>query len=291
MTAKSTRQKTKDTAPTDGAHRALAHDRPLDESRKSSHTILEQLVQTAEEELRWPAPAILLSGLAAGLDIGWGPFAMAVNLTLTEGVLSRPVQALLTASFYAIGFVFVVLGRSIMFTEQTTSAVLPVLVRRASIVQLLRLWVLVLAANVVGGALFAAAAVVMGPALGVVEPSAFGELARPLVDQSIPVMVLSAVAAGWLMGLLVWLSTAARETTSQIIVIWLVALVIGLGKLHHSVAGSIEVLMGVFAGQGAIGSDFGRFMLWVPLGNIIGGVLFVALLKFGSVQQSVEKPA
>jgi formate/nitrite transporter FocA (FNT family) len=291
VSAKSTRQTTKDTPPTDGAHRALAHDRPLDESRKSSHTILEQLVQTAEEELRWPAPAILLSGLAAGLDIGWGPFAMAVNLTLTEGVLSRPVQALLTASFYAIGFVFVVLGRSIMFTEQTTSAVLPVLARRASTVQLLRLWVLVLAANIVGGALFAAAAVVMGPALGVVEPSAFGELARPLVDQSIPVMVLSAVAAGWLMGLLVWLSTAARETTSQIIVIWLVALVIGLGKLHHSVAGSIEVLMGVFAGQGAVGSDFGRFMLWVPLGNIIGGVLFVALLKFGSVQQSVEKPA
>ena len=290
MSADSTRQKRKETPPTEEAHRQLAHDRPQDESRKSSHTILEQLVQNAEEELQWPASAIFLSGLAAGLDIGWGPFAMAVNLTLTEGVLSRPVQALLTASFYAIGFVFVVLGRSIMFTEQTTSAVLPLLVRRASIGQLLRLWVLVLVANVFGGALFAAAAVVMGPALGVVEPSAYGELARPLIEQPARVIVLSAVAAGWLMGLLVWLSTAARETASQIIVIWLVALVIGLGKLHHSVAGSIEVLMGVFAGQ-ATSSDFGRFMLWVPVGNAIGGVLFVALLKFGSVQQSVEKHA
>jgi formate/nitrite transporter FocA (FNT family) len=291
VSAEGSRQRRKEPPPTDEAHRRLAHDRPHDESRKSSHTILEQLVQNAEEELEWPVSALLLSGLAAGLDIGWGPFAMAVNLTLTEGVLSPPVRALLTASFYAIGFVFVVLGRSIMFTEQTTSAVLPVLVRRASIGQLVRLWLIVLAANIVGGAMFSAAAVVMGPALGVVEPSAFGELARPLVDKPAHVMVLSAVAAGWLMGLLIWLSTAARETMSQIIVIWLVALVIGLGKLHHSVAGSIEVLMGVFSGQGARASDFGRFMLWVPVGNAIGGVLFVALLKFGSVQQSVEEHA
>ena len=49
------------------------------------------------------------------------------------------------------------LGRSALFTEQSTSAVLPVLAGRASLVQLARLWILVLIGNVVGGALFVAA--------------------------------------------------------------------------------------------------------------------------------------
>ena len=41
---------------------------------------------------------------------------------------------------YAVGFIFVVLGRSELFTEQTTLAVLPVLNGRASVASLLRGW-------------------------------------------------------------------------------------------------------------------------------------------------------
>ena len=45
--------------------------------------------------------------------------------------------------------------------------------------------------------------------------------------------------------------------------------------------GSVEVLAGVFAGQGATPSDYGRFLLWATLGNAIGGPLFVAIIKYG----------
>ena len=54
---------------------------------------------------------------------------MAVMRTLTEGALAEPVVELLVANMYAVGFIFVVLGRSELFTEQTTLAVLPVLNR------------------------------------------------------------------------------------------------------------------------------------------------------------------
>ena len=62
--------------PSDEEHRTLRRDHPLEESRKSYHTILEQQIEEAEEELDRPSMALLLSGLAAGLDLGFGPFAM-----------------------------------------------------------------------------------------------------------------------------------------------------------------------------------------------------------------------
>ena len=31
-------------------------------------------------------------------------------------------------------------------------------------------------------------------------------------------------------------------------------------------------------------ADFGKFLLWATLGNILGGVFFVALLKFGHIR-------
>jgi formate/nitrite transporter FocA (FNT family) len=274
--------------PSDEEHRTLRRDHPLEESRKSYHTILEQQIEEAEEELDRPSMALLLSGLAAGLDLGFGPFAMAVNSTLTKEVFARPVQELLNANLYAVGFIFVVLGRSALFTEHTTTAVLPLLARRKSVPALFRLWGLVLLANVVGAALFAWGAAVLGPALGVAEPSVFGEMARRMVDKPTGATLLSGVGAGWLMGLLAWLTTSTRDTISQIVVVWLTTMVIGLAGLHHSIASTVEVLLGVFSGVGATLADYGRFLLWAVLGNVIGGAGFVALLKYAHVRQSAE---
>src|SRR5690348_14879411 len=109
----------------------VAYDQPLEKPQKSYHTILEQHVAQAQEELERPAGGLLLSSLSAGLDLGFGPLLMAVLLTLSGGTWPQPVAKAVLAAAYAVGFVFVVLGRSALFTEQTTSAVLPVLARRA----------------------------------------------------------------------------------------------------------------------------------------------------------------
>lgn len=283
-----TRQKRTEISPADESHRVLSRDHPLEEAQKSYHTILEQQITDAEDQLNRPALALLLSGFAAGLDIGFGPFSMAAAATLLKDVFPKPVIELLNANLYAVGFILVVFGRSALFTEHTTSAVQPMLAQRASAAQVLRLWGLVLLANIVGGTIFAAAASYIGPALGVIEVSAFGELARPLIDKPVGVTLVSAIGAGWVMGLLSWLVSAGRETTSQIIFVWLTTMVIGLGKMHHSIAGTVEVLMAVFSGAGATWADFARFLLWAVVGNAIGGSIFVGLLKFGAVERSTK---
>jgi formate/nitrite transporter FocA (FNT family) len=261
-------------------------DVPRQEPQKSYHTILEQHVRQAQEELERPAGALLLSGLSAGLDLGFGPFLMAVVATLTSKDLPHSVSQILITLAYSVGFIFVVMGRSALFTEQTTSAVLPVLSGRAGIRQLLRLWSLVLVANLVGATLIAAVISQLGPGMGVVESGALREIASKLLGHSWWITLLSAIAAGWLMGLLAWLVIASRDTVSQIAVITLTTFVIGLAGFHHSIAGTIEVLMAVFARAGPTLADFAPFLLWSVLGNAFGGAIFVALLKFGHVRAS-----
>src|SRR3954471_10959759 len=66
------------------AHEALARDTPQEDAQKSYHTVLEQHIQRAQEAIERPAAGLLLSSFSAGLDIGFGPFLMAVIATLTR---------------------------------------------------------------------------------------------------------------------------------------------------------------------------------------------------------------
>ena len=90
------------------------------------------------------------------------------------------------------------------------------------------------------------------------------------------------------MGLLAWLVTAARDTIGQIVIILLITAGIALAHLQHSIAGTVEVLAGVLSGDEITWREFGRFLLWATLGNAIGGVVFVALLKYGHVNSSPD---
>ncbi len=251
------------------------------EPKKSYREILEQQVEEELTQLSRPTSGLLISGLSAGLDVGFSVLLMAVMLSLTQGVLSAPVVEILVANMYSVGFIFVILGRSELFTEHTTLAILPVLNRRSSLLSLARLWILIYSANIAGAIIFALFVTTIGPALDVIDPAAFTEIALPLVNQSWWVILLSGVLAGWMMGLLSWLVTASRDTVSQIIIVWLVTTGIGLAHLHHSIVGSVEVLSAIFAGTEVTFVHFGYFLFWATLGNIIGGVVFVALIKYG----------
>lgn len=272
--------------PTDAeteAAEAAAADAPDQSDRQTSpeSILATQLVQGLSE-LRRPADGLLLSGVSAGLDIGFGPLLMAVTLTLAGDAWGVPLTDLAIANAYAIGFVFVILGRSELFTEHTTLAVLPVLDGQASVRALSRLWGLVYLGNVVGGVLFALFGVWVAVDLGTAEPAAFAEIASSLTDHGNVTIVAAAVLAGWLMGLMSWLVAAAQETISRLVIVWVIAATIGFAHLPHCIAGTVEVVGGVVVGETSI-LEFGRFLLLATVGNAVGGAVFVSLLKYGHV--------
>lgn len=260
-----------------------------EETSRSYQEILEQEIQQGTRELKRPAAGLLGSGLSAGLDIGFSAFLMAVMLTLVEGEISPVLQRILIANMYSVGFIFVILGRSELYTEHTTLAFLPVLDGRSTLPELGRLWGLVYVSNLVGCTIFAAISAYAGPALGVARAEAFETLASELLGHGWLPMLTSAVLAGCLMGLMSWLVVAARETISQLFVVWLIATSIGLAQLHHVVAGTVEVLAGLFAGDSITLADCARFLFWATLGNTVGGVFFLALIKYAHIKQASDE--
>ncbi len=250
------------------------------EPKKPSKQILRHELAEGSTALERSVVGLIISGFSAGLDIGFSLFVTAVFVTLENGQISKPLMVILTGNTYAIGFIFVVLGRSELFTEQTTLAVLPVLNGTAKFQALLRLWSVVFVANVAGAAVFAALAVTIGPMLGVIDPAVFGEIAHRTVGHHALTIFCSAVLAGWLMGLLSWLVAASRDTISQIVLVWLITAVIGLCRLHHVVVGSVDAFAGLFADQGITWLEVGRFLVCAALGNAVGGAFFVAVIKY-----------
>lgn len=245
--------------------------------------VLTSLIETGQHEIERESTGLLLSGFSAGLDIGFGPLLMAVLLTLTAGGYGDIVTELLLASAYAVGFIFVIIGRSELFTEHTTLAVMPVLDGRSTIGGLARLWGLVYVSNVVGGIVFTAFVVTLMPNLGVASPEAFGTIAHKLVDHDLGWLFVAGILAGWLMGLLAWLITAAQETVSRLFIIWLVTASIGILHLPHSIAGNVEVLFGVFVSPEVSVLDYVKFLALATVGNAVGGTVFVGILKYGHV--------
>src|SRR5215217_5213670 len=123
-------------------------------TRLSVHEIHENITTAAEEELERPAPSLLWSALGSGLTIGFSFLAGSYLSTLVEGDKYKEAMVALA---YPLGFIFVVLGRHQLFTEQTLEPVLPLLEHpsRKRFGKLLRLWGLVLVANLVGAILMA----------------------------------------------------------------------------------------------------------------------------------------
>lgn len=260
-------------------HRSDLSKTPPDAKKPYRQILLEEISE-GKHELERPPLGLFLSAISAGLDIGFSLFLMGTMQTLVGDTLPHAITRILVANMYAVGFVFVVIGRSELFTEHTTLAILPLISGRATVGAVAQLWGLVYAGNMLGAAAIAALTALIGPAIHVIQPAVLNDIAVSACRLDGGPMLLGAILAGWLMGLMSWLITAARDTISQIVLVWVIAAAIGLAQLNHAVAGAVEVFAGVFCGRGLTMANFGHFLLWTTLGNAIGGGVFVGLLKY-----------
>jgi len=250
---------------------------------KPTPEVLKSVIEKGKNELNRDSVGLLMSSFSAGLDIGFGPLLMGVFLTLSASGFGDLTTELLLATAYSVGFIFVILGRSELFTEHTTLAVMPVIDGQASVNQLFKLWGIVYIGNIIGGMVFTGLAVLLMPGLGVVTPEAFETIGLKLVTHPLHWLLIAAIFAGWLMGLLAWLVSSAQETLSRIFIIWIITATIGILHLPHSIAGNVEVLFGFLTSSDIGFMDYLLFLVMATIGNLLGGAIFVGLLKYGHV--------
>jgi formate/nitrite transporter FocA (FNT family) len=255
-------------------------EQPEEGTRLTAAQIHENVLRPAEHEIRRPAEALFLSALAAGLVIGFSPLAAA----FASHVATAPYEHAAAAAAYPLGFIFVIMARSELFTENTLVPVVPLLERRdlETLRLVARIWVLLLAGNLVGTLLFAltlAHTQLLRPEVA----AELLQLSRAATQGDFWTTAYAAVFAGWLMALLAWLLASTTSTLAQIVLIWLCTAPISALHFRHSIVGSIEAFYRAALGDAGWGAMLGEFIVPSVLGNAVGGVLLVALLNYGQV--------
>jgi formate/nitrite transporter FocA (FNT family) len=249
-------------------------------TRMSADEIYDNVADAAEEELERPASALIWSAIAAGLTIGFSFFAAAFLSSLASDRFARAAAA----AGYPLGFIFVVLARNQLFTENTLEPILPLLRQPTwtTLRKVLGLWGAVLGGNIVGGlaiASLAARTAVFEPGLA----APLLRLAREATEGGFGTVAYKAIFAGWLIALMAWLIASTHSTFAQVVLVWLSTAPIAAFGFRHSIAGAVEAFYRAFAGDASWGRMLGEFIVPAVLGNIFGGVFLVALLNYGQV--------
>ncbi len=192
-------------------------------------------------------------------------------------------KPLLSSIGYTFGFLIVVLGRQQLFTENTLTAMLPVLDDRDKIgkgVQMIRLWAIVLLTNLAGAAIFALGAFHTQAFTPEVK-AAFLQLGLQSLHPTVAEIFWRGILAGWLIALMVWLLPAANPQRVWIVVI--ITWIVSASGFSHVIAGSVDALYAVCAGAWPWTLYVTNFLVPVLIGNCIGGAGLVAILNYGQV--------
>lgn len=254
-----------------------------EQSRATAALIHETIRAEGESELDRGMWALTWSALAAGLSIG---FSVVVQGELYSRLPTQPMRDLISPLGYTIGFLIVIVGRQQLFTENTLTPILVLIHKRnlRTLGRVVRLWGIVLAANVAGALLFATV-LAHGAAFDPNVTRAFAELGHQVIRADFGGTFLRAIYAGWLIALMVWLLPAAEGSRPLIILI--ITYIVALSGFPHVIAGSVDCAFLVQIGEATWQDFIGRFFVPTLLGNIVGGVALVAALNYGQVATEV----
>ncbi|WP_413729722.1 formate/nitrite transporter family protein [Sodalis sp. RH22] len=247
--------------------------------------IHEMIREEGEKELERDGQALLWSAVAAGLSMGASLMAKGIlHAHLPEGAAGFLLENL----GYTLGFIIVIMSRQQLFTENTLTAVLPIMQKPTghNILILLRLWGVVLLGNLAGTAVVAFAFLHM-PIFNPVTREAFVALSQAIMVNPPGDMFANGIIAGWIIASMVWMMPSAGN--AKILVIILMTYLVGIGDLTHIVVGSVEVFYLVFNGDIPWHHFIYPFALPTLAGNIVGGTFIFALLSHAQIRNDLSR--
>src|SRR3954452_2315114 len=253
-------------------------------SGRDVQEVWDETVDEGQRRVDRSIPALLATGFVGGVDVMLGILAMVVLGGALAEVMPQDVAHALASFAFGIGFVFILIGRSELFTENFLVPVSTVWHGNRPPLALLRLWGFTLIGNIAG--LLALAAILTRA--GLVPPSALdaaSKVAETFAQRDMVAALLSGIVAGTVMTLMTWLAHAARDETAKVWIGLLVGFVLAAPSLNHAVVSFGEMSFGIMAGRGsAEWVDVAQNFPWAVLGNLIGGIGLVTAMRLIQVR-------
>ena len=244
----------------------------------------EQIRMEGEKELERDWLALLWSAIAAGLSMG---ASLAAKGIFHARLPDDPSRFFIENLGYTFGFIIVIMARQQLFTENTVTAVLPIMHKPTprNLLILLRLWGVVLLGNLIGTGLAALAFTHM-PLFDAETRGAFISLGEEVMRHTPGEMFANGILAGWIIATMVWMFPSAGS--AKIVVIILMTWLIALADTTHIVVGTVEILYLVFNGTLHWSDFFWPFALPTLAGNICGGTFIFALLSHAQIRNDMS---
>jgi formate/nitrite transporter FocA (FNT family) len=240
----------------------------------------ERLVDEGHERLDRPLRPLAATGFLGGIDVGVGVLMYLVVDAKTD-------QPLLASLAFTVGFVALLLANSELFTENFLVPVISVVAKVGTLSQLVRLWVVTLAANLVAGLVMAAMIVIALPDVHDTAVKAGSHYAHLGVSWR---SFFLAVLAGAVITLLTRMQHATEEFGPRIVAAVMMSFVLVGAQLFHSVLDSILMFTGLLTGKADYGwLDWLGALGWSAFGNLLGGLVLVTSARLLRVPHRVEE--
>lgn len=236
----------------------------------------ERSMSEGQHRLHRSWPGLLATGAVGGIDISIGVMALLA-------VKVRTHNELLSSLFFGIGFIALTMANSELFTENFLVPIAAIAARRATWLDLLRLWVGALVMNLVGGW------VMMGivlSALPDVRPDAV-ELGTHFAHLGVGwTAFTAAIVGGAVITLMTWMQNSTDSMPAKLVAAVVAGFLLGIGPLDHAIVVSLEMFGGL-----QVGAPYGylrwlEVASWATLGNIVGGVGLVTTMRLIQVGRS-----
>jgi formate-nitrite transporter family protein len=255
----------------------------------AEHEVEDALIGIVDEGRRrlerswWP---LLATGAVGGIDVGTGVLA----LLLVEYATNN---RLLGGLAFSIGFIALTLARSELFTENFLVPVSTVIARQARLRMLLRLWLGTLLGNLVGGWVFTWFIVKGYPEMDGTAATAGAHY----VGLGIGLHSFSlAVLGGAVITLMTWMQHSTTSQGAKIVAAISAGFLLGAGQLNHAIVNSLLMFSALHTGHASFGyGDWAQTAGWAALGNMVGGIGLVTLLRLlqapGRIAEQQANPA
>lgn len=245
-----------------------------------AHDVFERLSDEGERRLGRSRLELASTALVAGFDVAFGVIALGVATAAATPHFGPDFGHLVGSLAFGIAFIFIVAGRSELFTENFMVPVTALIAGRASPRKLAQLWTLSPAINLIGGSLLIVVVSVDG-VLPEGTSASLVEVAGDADAKSTLAAFLSAIAGGALITLMTWIVEASTSLGAKLVVAWIVGALLTLGAFNHVIVVTLELIMGLRLGADiAAGHVVSNFFV-AAAGNLVGGMLYVTLTRTG----------
>jgi formate/nitrite transporter FocA (FNT family) len=245
--------------------------------QQDTERTFDRLVSEGRQRLGRSWPGLCATGFLGGLDVGIGVLALLLVEQATH-------SALLGGLALSIGFIALALARSELFTEDFLVPVVAVVAKAASPWSLGRLWVVTTLTNLAGGWIITALVMVGFPELH----STAVEAGSYYVGLGVSWQAFGlALIGGMLITLMTHLQHATDSDGVRLVPAVGVAFLLGAGKVNHAIVASLICFAALQSGAPFGYADWLGLFGFAVLGNMIGGLGLVTLLRLLQVPHKV----